>query len=84
MTRWERFYRALGGTGTEVPPFTSTRLRWWHVSSHLAWFLLRTGFLSRDPDLPLPKAGYFVNYRWQWRFWRGPYRDCLERDGRLR
>lgn len=75
MRRWERFYRWLGGRGPELSWHPEVRLR---LCDHLAYFLLRRGFLKRDPSLSGRESTYFVNHLWQWRFWRGPYRDWTE------
>jgi hypothetical protein len=32
--------------------------------------------LRRDPTHPDHEQSWIVHYRWQWRFWRGPYRDA--------
>ena len=76
MTKWARFYRWLGGKGPEDPELRPTDAPRLSIH-HLAWILLRCGFLSRDPNLLPQDASWLVNYRWQWRFWRGPYADCL-------
>ena len=44
--------------------------------------LMKLGLLKRDAILSDLESGYYKNMRWQWRFWRGPYRDLLERDAR--
>ncbi len=54
-------------------------------ASRCAAWLVEHGFLSRDPTLRANhEAAYYINYRWQWRFWRGPYKDCLEAEERKR
>jgi hypothetical protein len=73
VTRWERFYRWLGGIGPgEVRTVPE---QWELLASHVAWGLLRLGFLYR----PVDGDSWLVNYRWQWRFWRGPYWAVQER-----
>jgi hypothetical protein len=47
-----------------------------HAAGHIAQALVRFGFLKRDPALPDSEQSWYVNFRWQWRFWRGPYRDA--------
>lgn len=39
--------------------------------------LMKLGFLKYDPSLSGWVAGYYKNMKWQWRFWRGPYRDYV-------
>jgi hypothetical protein len=82
MTRWERFYRAMGGVGPESPkPYEDIGWREPFFSvSHLARILLRRGFLMRDPEVPYLCQAFFTYHRWQWRFWRGPYWAVLERN----
>jgi hypothetical protein len=82
VTRWEQFYRWIGGTGAENPePWGDWRYAplWAQVPGEIARVLLRLGFLSRDPYLDDRVASWFVNHRWQWQFWRGPYRAMYER-----
>lgn len=71
MTRWERFYRWIGGQGPD-DPVRATGLRE-RFASRVAWALLDLGFLYRDATLRGAYGTWFVNYLWQWRFWRGPY-----------
>jgi len=83
MTRWERFYRWIGGGGPETPLVWSEKndryVTGW--PSRFANFLMRFGFLRCDPALSDLTGSWYVNMRWQWRFWRGPYRDVLEARG---
>jgi hypothetical protein len=56
-------------------------------ASRLAAWLIERGFLKRDARLyrgRAREAGYYINFLWQWRFWRGPYQDCLEAEERHR
>ena len=81
MTIWQRIYLILGGEaygcenqrryirGDEFGPYPP--------GDQLSWVLKRFGFLKRDPDLPERAQGYWYNFKWQWRFWRGPYRDVI-------
>lgn len=78
MRLWPLFYRAIGGRGPKDDPS-----RGWRpggrlpFSSTLAYWLVRLGFLSRDPKLSEMAQGFYINFRWQWRFWRGPYHNAM-------
>jgi hypothetical protein len=75
MTRWERFYRWLGGVGPgEV---RAAPEQWGLLASNVARALKWLGFIYRQPG---PEGDWFVNFRWQWRFWRGAYWAVLERN----
>ena len=77
MTMWARIFRRLGGKGPDDPCVVGTPSRLAEtLADGLARGLLRLGFLRRDPELPQLAQGWFVNMRWQWRFWRGAYRDA--------
>jgi len=80
MRIWPVVFRALGGGGPEDTQQYRVA-RWYDVATWLAVALKTTGFLKRDPDSQNPS--WYINFRWQWRFWRGPYRDCLERERRI-
>jgi hypothetical protein len=80
MTKWERFYRAVGGKGPENN-LQSMRGKF-YFASWLANKLIHLGFLSRDPVLSSTKQGYYTNFKWQWRFWRGPYKNVIEQAKR--
>lgn len=80
MTRWERFYRWMGGKGPSDSPRDACVYHFqidWEVFRVLQWL----GFLKRDATLPDHESGWYVNFRWQWRFWRGPYYDIMLREG---
>ena len=76
MTLWQRAYRALGGGGPDDPgddpcgPIAP--------AYHLFKWCKTLGFIKRDATLPIEEQGWCINFKWQWRFWRGPYYDCFE------
>lgn len=74
MNTWAIVYRTLGGVGPNDRP------RRWPFADW-TWLGLRSvGLLKRDPALECEGknlGGYIINWRWQWRFWRGPYGDCF-------
>ena len=79
MTRWERFYRWLGGAGPNES--RTVPVQWELLADIVARGLLRGGFIFRQPG---PEAGWFVNFRWQWRFWRGPYWAAIRWENGMR
>ena len=82
-TLWQRFYRATGGRGPDDAP--RLPLTWetpLDFPSSVACALIRAGFLMRDPEVLPPLDSWLINFRWQWRFWRGPYWAVARRDGR--
>ena len=50
--------------------------RWWGFQA-----LINIGLVRRDADLSEWEAGHYKNFRWQWRFWRGPYYDAALKRG---
>lgn len=38
--------------------------------------LIKLGLLMRDASLSGMEASHYKNFRWQWRFWRGPYYEA--------
>lgn len=81
MTIWQRIYLILGGgkPGDPEPRFDVGEPLPGSVSpgNQLAETLKRFGLLKRDPSIPEFEAGFWYNHVWQWRFWRGPYRDFV-------
>jgi hypothetical protein len=85
MTRWQRFYKAIGGLGPDDPHESSRQalrlstpvLREFHGPTEIARFLMWLGFLAYDPGIPDYRAGFFYCMKWQWRFWKGPYHDYI-------
>lgn len=69
MTRWERFYRWLGGCGPEE--VRTVPEQWELLADRTARALAWLGFLYRPSRMAF--ASWWVNHRWQWRFWRGRY-----------
>lgn len=61
-----------------VPFHWPARLGWelWSRRWEGHGLLIKLGFLKRDAALPEWEGGYYRNFRWQWRFWRGPYREA--------
>ena len=85
MTTWQQIYLILDGGKPGDP-----QSRFFDIGEplpgsvapgdQLAQMLKRFGFLKRDPDLPERTQGYWYNFKWQWRFWRGPYRDAIAKQ----
>ena len=81
MRLWPVLYRLLGGRGPDEQ-LRDARLIVNHEppASWLARQFVEHGLLRRDATLPDYQAGWYINFQWQCRFWRGAYWACLERD----
>ena len=83
MTKWEKFYRLIGGLGPDDREREKDRrgLRL-DFASRVAYCLKRLGFIARNPEVKSWDQAYYINWKWQWKFWRGPYRDVIEHAAR--
>ena len=89
MTTWQRFFKAIGGTGPGDPWPPS---RWdlglpEHIrpvnAGEIAQFFMWLGFLARDPNETPERASFYYCMKWQWAFWKGPYHDYVVQNRHL-